>query len=642
MTNFIRTLLARRINLLLIFSFLLVSLIPVSVLGFKIYHAAWDNVWREINEKHRLLALNMAAPIQIYIEDKRRMMGILSQAIAQGLAQGASYQQLHQSLQSTSQFLEDFHTLALVDLKGNSQCIRTQSNPEQNPIIKYPIIYRDNVTFNKAIETQAWSISSVERSAISGNPTIIMAFPIKLANEIHSVLVAELKLDEIEKLRKNIHFGEKGHSAIVDNKGNALAHPNSKWMQEIKNLSHLKIVQRMLAGETGVTEFYSPFVKQTMVAGFTSVPELGWGIMVPQPKREVERQVNQLLFSQLTWGLMGLIIAIAIAIFIAKRITAPINNLANSAQRLLANKLEGELPQISATAPYEVRELNNALVNLISGLQNSRTEISNLNESLQDRIDEATLKLSVANIKLQNSAEDAVSANKTKSNFIASMSHELRTPLNAILGYSDLLMEEFDDLPKDIFVADLKKINKSGQHLLLLIDDILDISKIEAGKIELNLEEVKVSDLIKDIESIIIPMVKEKSNFIEFNNQLDLEFINTDKMKLKQILLNLLSNANKFTDKGQITVDVKHIKKDDSDTIEISVNDTGIGIKKDKLEKIFEAYSQADTYTAHNFGGTGLGLAISRHYARMMGGDITVTSIEGKSSKFTLILLANL
>jgi len=641
MMSFIRALLARRINQLLIFFFLFVSLIPVSMLGFKIYHAAWDNAWREINEKHRLLAMNLATPIQIYMEDKRRMMGILSRSVAQGLNQGASYQQLHENLRGVSRFLDDFQSLSLVDPHGASRCIRLQSNPAINPVARFPRIYQNNNTIRKAIDTKSWEISSVERSSISGNPTILMAFPITIGGKVVSVLVGELKLDEIEKLRNNIHFGKRGHSAIVDNKGRVVAHPNPAWVKEIKDLSHWKIVQRMLAGEQGVTEFYSTFVKQNMVAGYTGVPGLGWGIMVPQPKSEVEAQVNQILFSQLAWAIVGLIIAIAIAVFLARRITSPINSLADAANKLLSDEFKGELPRISTYAPHEVRELNNALVNLVTGLQDSRTKIGKLNETLQDNINEATMKLRVANIKLKANAEVAESASLTKSNFIANMSHELRTPLNAIIGYTQLLIEERRDSNDQSLVSDLHKINRSGQHLLLLINDILDISKIEAGKIELNIQEININDFLGDLELNIAPLAKEKSNILQISNQLDVDTIHSDAMKLKQILLNLLSNANKFTENGHINVDVKCVDQDGSKYIEFAVYDTGIGIPADRMEKIFDAYSQAETNISHDHTGTGLGLAISRHFAQILGGGITVESREAEGSTFILRILEN-
>ena len=618
---------------------MVVSLIPLSVLGFKVYHAAWDNAWREINEKHRLLAMNMAAPIQIYIKDKQHIMGILAQNISRELEKNTKYSQIHKNLVTAAPFLNDFHSLSLIDINGNTKIISSDHLPTPAPVKNHLNIYRDNTTFKEAIKTKRWSISSVKRSQLTKNPTIFMAYPVVSKNKIQHILVTELKIDELEKLRKNIHFGDKGHSAIVDNKGNALAHPNPQWMAEIKSLSHLKIVQQMIAGESGVTEFWSPFVKQMMVAGFTSVPKLGWGIMVPQPKIEVEKQVNKILFSQLVWALIGLIIAIALAIMISRHITSPINKLAHSAQELLSNELEGKLPEISRSAPYEVQELNRALVNLISGLQKSRTEISSLNESLQDKVDEATSKLTITNMKLKDIAENEKTASQIKSNFIASMSHELRTPLNAIIGYSDLLIEEFSEIPDSIYLSDIKRIKKSGQHLLLLINDILDISKIETGKIDLIIEEINITDMLDDIQSILSPLIAEKSNAIHFNNKLNITVINTDKVKLKQILLNLLSNANKFTNNGDVIVELNHIE---NDIIEISVKDTGIGIKKDKLESIFDAYNQADNHIKYTFGGTGLGLSISRHYARMLKGDITVTSIEGKQSIFTLTLSTKL
>ena len=155
-------------------------------------------------------------------------------------------------------------------------------------------------------------------------------------------------------------------------------------MEEIKDLSHIDIVQKMITGNTGVTTFYSPHIKQNMVAGYTHVPDLGWGIMVPQPEPEVEKQVENILFSQLIWALLGLLAAMSIAVFIARKITNPINQLAKAAQNVTQEKYQTKLPRITNKVPVEIQELNNALIDLISGLQDSHAEINQLNDSLKE------------------------------------------------------------------------------------------------------------------------------------------------------------------------------------------------------------------------------------------------------------------
>lgn len=628
---------ARPINQLLVISFFLISLIPITVLGIKVYNAAWENAWREINEKHRLLAMNMAEPIRIYMADKRRMMGILTQSLADGVQRGDNPSQVHSIIENARLYFEDFSSLALVNTQGKAICFVASAD---NHIAgaENTDIYKNNLTVQTVKKTREWTVSDVERSKVTGKPTIFIGYPLQVKNTLHGVLVAELKLDEIERLRRNIHFGEKGHSAIVDSKGRALAHPNPGWVNAIKDLSHVDIVQKMISGNTGVTEFYSPHVKQTMVAGYTFVPDLGWGIMVPQPKPEVEKQVEHILFSQLSWALLGLVAALSIAVIIARKITNPINQLATAARNVVLNEYEDKLPHLTRNVPLEIQELNNALVNLVSGLQVSHSEIHQLNTSLQKRVEDATEKLRLSNEQLKSHAAEVELANKTKSDFLANISHELRTPLNAIIGYTELLSEEIQETGNTDYLSDLEKIDKSSRHLLSLINDILDISKIESGKVDVESEDVSIHEILTEVEKTVSPLIKEKNNLLAIHFNTAVDSIVADRKKLYQILLNLISNANKFTDEGEIEVDISNIMIASHEWITISVRDTGIGISEEQQRTIFTAFNQANSGISRKYGGTGLGLAISREYARMMSGDIVVESVPGEGANFTLTI----
>ncbi|WP_333361542.1 PAS domain S-box protein [Microcoleus sp. herbarium14] len=249
--------------------------------------------------------------------------------------------------------------------------------------------------------------------------------------------------------------------------------------------------------------------------------------------------------------------------------------------------------------------------------------------------------------EFQKVAQTAQAASQAKSAFLANMSHELRTPLNAIIGYSDMLKEDAEDSGYEDFIPDLHKIQTAGKHLLSLISDILDISKIEAGRMELYLENFNPVNLIEDVVSTVESLVEKNSNKFEINCASDLGLMYADITKTRQILLNLLSNAAKFTEGGTITLCIKRVKHDSLTTQEIAepsdliifrVADTGIGIPPEQMQHLFQAFMQGDASTTRKYGGTGLGLTISRHFCLMMGGDMHVQSELGGGSIFTVCL----
>jgi signal transduction histidine kinase len=241
---------------------------------------------------------------------------------------------------------------------------------------------------------------------------------------------------------------------------------------------------------------------------------------------------------------------------------------------------------------------------------------------------------------LRRAKEAAESANRTKSQFLANMSHELRTPLNAVIGYSEMLREEAQDLALDSFVPDLEKIGAAGRHLLALINDILDLSKIEAGKMELFLEDFAVDDAVREVAATVRPLVEKNGNRLQVECPDDIGTMHADLTKVRQSLFNLLSNAAKFTRQGTITLSIARERKEDRDWIVMRVADTGIGMSPEQQARLFEPFTQADASTTRQFGGTGLGLAITRRFCRMMGGDIEVGSEPGKGSMFTVCLPA--
>ena len=243
-----------------------------------------------------------------------------------------------------------------------------------------------------------------------------------------------------------------------------------------------------------------------------------------------------------------------------------------------------------------------------------------------------------AEITLRQSKQAAEAANKSKSQFLANMSHELRTPLNAIIGYSEILEEEAEELEIDDFLPDCQKIQQSARHLLSLINDVLDLSKIEAGKMELHLESFEIISLVEEVKDLVTPLMEKNNNLFEIDCPPDLGLMNADVTKVRQSLINLLSNASKFTEQGTITLKVTRYRQSSLPWISFQVKDTGIGMTPEQISKLFQAFTQADSSTTRKYGGTGLGLTITKKFCQMMGGDIEVDSDLGKGSSFTINL----
>jgi len=238
--------------------------------------------------------------------------------------------------------------------------------------------------------------------------------------------------------------------------------------------------------------------------------------------------------------------------------------------------------------------------------------------------------------ELRRAKEAAEEASRSKSQFLANMSHELRTPLNAIIGYSELMREEAEDLELPSFIRDLTKIESAGKHLLGLINGVLDIAKIEAGKMDLHAETFDVAQMVNEVAATVAPVVEKNGNAFEIAAEPGLGTMHTDLTKVRQSLFNLLGNAGKFTKDGLVRLYVARVTKKGADWILFQVRDTGVGMTPQQTGKVFEPFTQADASTTRKFGGTGLGLAITREFSRMLGGDATVESELGRGSVFTL------
>lgn len=361
---------------------------------------------------------------------------------------------------------------------------------------------------------------------------------------------------------------------------------------------------------------------------------IGWVVLELSKQSTLDNQqeairqglVITIILLALTWQL---------AKFIGKSVSEPIVDLTEAIEKLGGGQLE---TRVDISSGGELSTLQSGI--------NAMAESLNITQDyLQEKVFEATRqlrqalgKLEVQNSELEAARKHADEANKAKSQFLANMSHELRTPLNAIIGYSEMLMEEAEDDGMDELIPDLDKINHAGQHLLTLINAVLDLSKIEAGKMEVYCEDFSIKELANEVGSTIRPVIENNNNKLEINISDDVTDINSDLTKVKQILFNLISNASKFTENGKISLSVNKNHNAGKDWYQFSVKDTGIGMSDEQVSKLFAPFIQADISTTRKYGGTGLGLTICKQFCELLGGNIEVKSEVHVGTEFIVRL----
>jgi signal transduction histidine kinase/FixJ family two-component response regulator len=364
---------------------------------------------------------------------------------------------------------------------------------------------------------------------------------------------------------------------------------------------------------------------QAVVASLTREIEELVGSARRAADESVER--TRILVDETRWLLVGLSVAsllvglLIVWLYVARNIVRRLVEIERSMLAIAGGDLGAAIP---AAGRDEVGNMARAL----TVFRDNAREIRTAREEAETARDEAEAA--------RGAAERATQA---KSEFLANMSHELRTPLNAIIGYSEILLEESEDQGLDDFSPDLERIRTAGKHLLTIINDILDLSKIEAGRMDVHIEEIDLGFLVREVETLLRPLAEKNGNRLELVCPDDIGRMTSDSQKIKQCLLNLGSNATKFTSNGRVRLRIERVSDPRGvGGVRFAIEDTGIGMTQEQMGKLFRAFTQADSSTTKKYGGTGLGLAICRHFATMLGGDITVTSTVGVGTVFSMWL----
>jgi len=451
------------------------------------------------------------------------------------------------------------------------------------------------------------------------------------------------------------------YTFIVSRDGTIIAHPNEQLMPLSTGIPASSLTDLISGAQIASTPSGQARVEingDPRLLYWIQAPNSGWKIVLDISSERILSPIERLAIRDALIGLGALLLTLLVVSYAARRMTAPITRLKSAAHALERGEFDPDALAPIASRNDELGELAHSFQNMARTITQREQSLAELNGNLEQTIQSRTAQLAQAVTDAQNARAHAEQANQSKSEFLANMSHELRTPMNAIIGYSEMLIEEAEAAQKPHVVADLQKIRSAGKHLLELINDVLDLSKIEAGKMPLYIEQFDLREMLDEVVTTITPLVDKNHNRLELNFADNLGTMHADVTKVRQTLFNLLGNATKFTENGTVTLEVRRQtapaslpQSQNSDQaapqaapereqILLVVRDTGIGMTPDQLGRIFEAFMQADSSTTRKYGGTGLGLPISRNFCLLMGGDLLVESEYGKGSTFTIVLPA--
>lgn len=582
-----------RLRYILTIAFTLVAVIPVIAFGFWIDRTALEKERHAVREKHLLLADHTETLINHYVTDLESAFNYFSSLRAGtptepaivlarrlGLIHFCIYDSDHNIVWS---FTPDSERAGTLD---ESDFARLR-------------IYSNNVlTFSPVMKDR------------DGKPTLYMVRRIGP----NRIALAAVSTAFLRHLQRDVSFGVRGHAVIVDQTGNVIAHPNDAKRRKIVNLATLAPVSRMMVRERGVTDYYSPSLKLDMIAAYTTEAKTGWGVMVVQPLQELSAKADDVKFVALLLIAFGVPAAGFVSWTIADRLTRPIEAVRTTARRIANGKLQSRVPPLSRLTASDLRELASGFNNMAERIQNDQTAL------------EAALSR-------------AQSADQAKTRFLANMSHELRTPLNAIIGFSQTMENElFGPIGNERYGEYAKDIRSSGEHLLSIINYILDLSKIEGGTINVEDDVVNTAELVRSVHAMLMGEATDGDIVFTAKAAGNVPNLRGSEVKLKQVLVNLASNAIKYTPAGGI-VEITAWQNDDGG-VSIRVSDTGIGLSKADLTTALIPFGRVESEMTERVNGAGLGLPLAKCFTEIHGGTLQIESEKGAGTMVTVRLPA--
>jgi signal transduction histidine kinase len=578
-------------------AFTLVAAVPVFTLAWWVERRAVEQEIDAATDKHLLVARNLTAAFSRYVYDVKAGFRLAISTFYSG-EQGEGLTDLLKSL--------EFRHICIVNAE-TGEVERYMAGFAGAPGTKIHLKPSTLEEFRKQLNRDDIVITDLRHDA-AGKPTFFLLKALPEGRIAYGVIGT----DYLVKSQRAIAFGARGHATVLDAQGKVVAHPFQNWIDSEFDLSKTPPAQAIMAGKSGVMQFYSPAFKADMITAYASVPETGWGVMVPQPMQELYAHADEVTKAATAVAFLGLVAAAAISWCLAKYIARPIKAVEEASGAVAGGDLSARAPHFASYVPHELHSLSGAFNHMID-------EVSRKNHELAAAVTRAE------------------AANRAKSEFLANMSHELRTPLNAIHGFAEMMREEvFGPLANERYKSYAGDISSSSEHLIKVITDILDLSKAESGMITAENAPVRVREVVDLAVRLSKQRAAEREIAIrlELALELDASRIETDRGKLTQILLNLLSNSVKFTEPGGVITVAGRVEQD---FVEIAVRDTGIGIAEEDLAKVMTPFGQvASVYQTHE--GFGLGLPLTNRLMEALGGSFTLSSVLGEGTTATVRL----
>ena len=607
-----------RLSYQILVVFVLVIIVCLGVSGWLAVQISEEILTRKISEGDQHLARRIAQEVEAEIASVKPVVTLLAKS--QGLRL-MEVTEVKREIDRVHMSFPEITDIYVADLEGE-QIARTGTEELENvsKIWSFQVTRGGDELF-----------SDIYLKPATSEPMQTITLPVIENSTVVGVLSADISFKRVMLSVMDIDVGKNVNVVVIASNGRVVAHTRIQQVPEL-DLSRSPVAEEVLAGQEGTMKGYTDELRRQVLGSYMPIRELGWGVLIQRPLADIDAEVGQLKTTIILVTIASIVLSVLAGWLMSRQITKPVHQLASASERVA----QGDLSTwIEVKSSNEVGVLADSFNKMIVSLRKSRDELQQWGEELESKVHERTSELEKRSQELTDTNIRLKEMSRHKSQFLANMSHELRTPLNSILGFSEVLQEKMFGELNEKQEEYVNYILESGQHLLSLINDILDLSKIEAGKLEIEMGNVRIRDLLTNS----LTMVKEKALKHGIEPSLKLEDgipdIYADERKLKQIVFNLLSNAVKFTPDGG-KVGIEAFREDEH--IRVTVWDTGIGIKEGDKGKLFKEFQQLDSGADKKYQGTGLGLALSKRLVELHHGRIWVESGAGKGSRFSFTL----